>query len=111
MRILKRVWKTKLIPVLGSAQDLVSIVDQNEIPEVVLAITHDMNTATFRSLMDLKELAVDITLMTELYESLTGRVPIEHIGDNWFVSLPMDSAETSLFYAYGSRLFDLASAV
>ena len=103
--------KILLIPVLGSSEDLVSIVEQNEIPEVVLAITHDMNTATFRSLMDLKELAVDITLMTELYEKLTGRVPIEHIGDNWFISLPMDSAETSLFYAYTSRLFDIFTAL
>jgi len=95
---------------LGSSQDLTTIVNQYDIPEIILAITHDMNSATFRSLMDLKEFSVVITLMTELYESLTGRVPIEHIGDNWFISLPMDSAETSLFYSYASRLFDIFSA-
>ncbi len=98
------------IPVMGTAQDLISIVVENEIPEVILAITNDLNTATFRSLMDCKELAIDITLMTELYENLTGRIPVEHIGDNWFISLPMDSAETSLFYAYASRIFDIVSA-
>ena len=95
---------------MGSSQDLTTIVNQYDIPEIILAITHDMNSATFRSLMDLKEFSVVITLMTELYESLTGRVPIEHIGDNWFISLPMDSAETSLFYSYASRLFDIFSA-
>ena len=98
------------IPVLGPAGELTRLVEENGIPEVVLAITHDMNSPTFRSLLDLKELGLDITLMTELYEGLTGRVPIEHIGDNWFISLPMVSAETSLFYAYASRLFDLVSA-
>lgn len=98
------------IPVLGSSRDLPALVEQYEIPEVIQAITHDMSGATFRSLMDIKELAVEITLMTELYEHLTGRVPIEHIGDNWFVSLPMDSAETSLFYALASRTFDILSA-
>ena len=98
------------LPVLGTSQDLISIVVDNEIPEVILAITNDLNTATFRSLMDCKELAIDITLMTELYENLTGRIPVEHIGDNWFISLPMDSAETSLFYAYASRIFDIVSA-
>jgi len=100
----------KKIPILGASQDLISNIVNNEIPEVILAITNDINTATFRSLMDCKELAIDITLMTELYEKLTGRIPIEHIGDNWFVSLPMDSAETSLFYAYASRIFDIVSA-
>ena len=98
------------IPVLGPCVDLPSIVAGRNIPEVVLAITHDMSGDTFRSLLDLKELSVEITLMTELYEHLTGMVPIEHIGDNWFVSLPMDLAETSLFYAFASRLFDIFSA-
>lgn len=99
------------IPVLGSSENLITIVLENEIPEVILAITNDINTATFRSLMDCKELAIDITMMTELYENLTGRVPIEHIGENWFVSLPMDSAETSIFYAFASRAFDIISAL
>jgi len=102
--------ESKKIPVLGTSQELISNIVNLEVPEVILAITNDINTATFRSLMDCKELAIDITLMTELYENLTGRIPVEHIGDNWFVSLPMDSAETSLFYAYASRLFDIFSA-
>lgn len=96
--------------VLGASKDLPQIVEEHEIPEIILSITHDMSGDSFRSLMDVKELAVEITLMTELYEQLTGRVPIEHIGDNWFVSLPMDSAEASLFYAVASRLFDIFSA-
>lgn len=100
-------WK---FPVLGTSLDLPGIVVNWDIPEVILAITHDMSGDSFRSLMDIKEQAVEITLMTELYEHLTGKVPIEHIGDNWFVSLPMDSAETSLLYAVSSRLFDIFSA-
>ncbi len=102
--------ESQKVPVLGTSQELISNIVKLEVPEVILAITNDINTATFRSLMDCKELAIDITLMTELYENLTGRIPVEHIGDNWFVSLPMDSAETSLFYSYVSRLFDIVSA-
>jgi exopolysaccharide biosynthesis polyprenyl glycosylphosphotransferase len=102
--------QTKKVKVIGKSADLVDLVRQFDVPEVVMAITHDVSSSTFRSLMDCKELAIDITLMTELYESLTGRVPIEHIGDNWFVSLPMDSAETSVFYGFTSRFFDLFSA-
>jgi lipopolysaccharide/colanic/teichoic acid biosynthesis glycosyltransferase len=31
--------------------------------------------------------------MPVLYEDLTGRVPVEHIGDHWEVALPLDAAE------------------
>lgn len=98
------------LPVLGTAHDLFNVVKRNTIPEIVLAITYDISTELFRSLMDCKELGVDITLMSEMYEEITGKIPIEHIGDNWFVSLPMDSAETSVFYAIASRIFDLVGA-
>ncbi len=103
--------KQQKIPVLGTSQNILDLIEDKSIPEVILAITHDVSSSLFRSLMDCKELGVDISLMTELYEEITGRIPIEHIGDNWFVSLPMDSAETSVFYAYFSRIFDLFSAL
>ena len=98
------------IQVLGTSEDLLRLVEENQIPEVILAITRDISTSVFRAILDCNELGVEITLMTDLYEEITGRVPIEHIGDNWFVSLPMDSAETSAFYSFTSRAFDIISA-
>jgi len=99
------------VQVLGTSNDMLNLVKDKSIPEVILAITHDISTSVFRSLMDCKELGVEITLMTDLYEEITGRVPVEHIGDNWFVSLPMDSAESSVFYSFASRTFDITSAL
>jgi len=98
------------IQVLGTSKDMLDLVKEKSIPEIILAITHDISSSVFRSLMDCKELGVEITLMTDFYEEITGRVPVEHIGDNWFVSLPMDSAESSVFYAFASRVFDITAA-
>jgi exopolysaccharide biosynthesis polyprenyl glycosylphosphotransferase len=98
------------IQVLGTSEDLLRLVEGNQIPEVILAITRDISTSVFRAILDCKELGIEITLMTDLYEEITGRVPVEHIGDNWFVSLPMGSAETSAFYSFSSRAFDITSA-
>jgi exopolysaccharide biosynthesis polyprenyl glycosylphosphotransferase len=99
------------IQVVGTSHDMLEIVGEKAIPEVVLAITHDISSSVFRALLDCKEQGVEITLMTDLYEEITGRVPVEHIGDNWFVSLPMDSAETSVFYSFSSRVFDIVGAI
>ena len=49
--------------------------------------------------------------MPVLFEQLTGQVPIEHIGDNWNVALPLDSAEAGGFYPIFKRLFDITGAL
>ncbi len=99
------------LPVLGTSEDLSTLVTENNVIEVVLAVTHDIGDGLFRALMDCKELGISITLMPILSEELTGRIPIEHIGENWYVALPLYSAETSGFYSFANRLFDFVAAL
>src|SRR5574341_1780359 len=97
--------------ILGTSSELVRIVKEQGVPEVILAITHDVSTSVFRALLECKEQGVQITLMPVLFEQLTGRVPIEHIGDNWNVALPLDSAETGGFYPIAKRILDVTGAL
>ncbi len=97
--------------ILGTSSELGRIVKEQGVPEVILAITHDLSTAVFHALLGCKEQGVQITLMPVLYEQLTGRVPIEHIGDNWNVALPLDSAEAGGFYPMAKRILDVTGAL
>lgn len=97
--------------ILGTSSELGRIMKEQGVPEVILAITHDVSTAAFRALLECKEQGVQITLMPMLYEQLTGRVPIEHIGDNWNVALPLDSAEAGGFYPITKRILDITGAL
>lgn len=99
------------IPVLGTARDLTRLVKEHQVPEIILAITRDLSTALFQALLDCKEQGVQITLMPILFEQLTGMVPIEHVGDNWNVALPLDSPETSGFYPLAKRALDVIGAL
>jgi len=99
------------LSVLGSSENLVTLVKAQRVSEVILAVTHDINSSLFQAILDAKELGVQITHMPVLYEQLTGRVPIEHIGDNWYVALPLDSADSSGFYLVANRLFDITSSL
>jgi exopolysaccharide biosynthesis polyprenyl glycosylphosphotransferase len=81
------------------------------VPELILAITRDISTPLFHALMECKEQGVQITLMPVLFEQLTGQVPIEHIGDNWNVALPLDSAEAGGFFPIVKRIFDVTGAL
>ncbi len=99
------------LSVLGTGGDLVSLVKEMGVPEIILAITHDISTPLFQALLDCKEQGVQITLMPVLFEQLTGQVPIEHVGNNWNVALPLDSAEASGFYPVLKRAFDILGAL
>lgn len=99
------------LPVIGTAGDLKRLVVEQHAQEIIVAITHDVHSALFQAILDCKELGLQITLMPVLFEQLTGMVPIEHIGDNWNVALPLDSAEAGGFYPIAKRLFDVTGAI
>ena len=57
--------------------------------------------------MDCLEGGVEIVPMPVLYEQISGRVPVEHIGDNWYVSMPITHPGTSALYRVVKRLMDI----
>jgi len=96
------------LPVLGTCQDLEDLVRKEGVHQIVLAITHDVHDTLFRALVAAQEQGVEITPMPVLFEDLTGKVPIEHVGDNWLAALPLDHAALSGFFPLLKRGFDVA---
>jgi exopolysaccharide biosynthesis polyprenyl glycosylphosphotransferase len=84
--------------VLGSGEDLLNVVFREEISEIVVTSTRELSGDIFQGVMDAYERGVVITPMPILYERVTERVPVEHVGDNWAVVLPI--AGTSVFNPY-----------
>lgn len=87
------------VPVVGKGKDVRHLVKAQRISEVIVTSTRELSGETFQGVMDAYEDGVAIVPMPLLYERITGQVPVDHIGNNWTVVLPMDS--TSLFSPYG----------
>lgn len=98
------------LSVLGNRHSLPALIRQHRIDTLILAITHEVNGELLQVLMDCLELGVEIVPMPVLYEQLTGRVPIEHIGSNWHVAMPIHHPLTRPFNRLIKRIFDLAGA-
>jgi len=98
------------VPVLGSIEALPNLAQSKGVTDVVMAINHAVPSNVLTSLMDCYEQGVRISTMADLYEHLTDRVPVEHIGDNWFVVLPLENHGQNLFYRLVKRLFDIIIA-
>lgn len=99
------------IPVLGGSAELVKRAEASELSQAVLAITHDISPEMFRALLFCQERGIEILPMPLLYEELTGKVAIEHIGQSLSLLLPHEHAPTRPIYLVLKRMMDLLSGV
>jgi exopolysaccharide biosynthesis polyprenyl glycosylphosphotransferase len=100
-------------PVLGTGRDLPTLTRQHEISELILTGSAELPADLFEGLLACYELGVTMTPMPILYEQITGRVPIEHVGrQHWTVVLPLDTHTISnRLYLAAKRLTDIFLAL
>jgi exopolysaccharide biosynthesis polyprenyl glycosylphosphotransferase len=99
------------VSVIGTGSDLMNFVRRDHISELVLTSTRDLNGEAFQGVMDAYEYGVDLVPMPLLYERITGRVPVEHVKDNWAVVLPTEGASILNPYVTLKRLFELVLSI
>lgn len=93
--------------VLGTSKDLMDVIDRKNVSTVVIAITRGINGELYQALTDCLQREVEVIPMPLLYENLTGKVPVEHIGDHWSVSMPVGQPGTRFAWHAFKRMFDL----
>jgi len=98
------------IPVLGDHHNLRAFIDRHHVSTLILAVTHDVSGELLQTLMDCLEHGVEIIPMSVKYEALMGRVPVEHIGDSWYVAMPIRHPGTGGFYPLIKRATDVVLA-
>jgi exopolysaccharide biosynthesis polyprenyl glycosylphosphotransferase len=94
------------LPVLGRSTDLKSLTKRYGIDEIVVAISAGVDGELFQSIMDCHEAGVTVTPMPLLYEEVTGRVAVDHIGSQWYVALPFAPKRFGALMRIAKRLID-----
>jgi exopolysaccharide biosynthesis polyprenyl glycosylphosphotransferase len=98
------------LPVLGNRHTLKEVIGARRISTLILAITRDVDADLLQTLMDCVEKGVEMVPMPDLYEQLTGRVPVEHVGEKWYAAIPVHSKVTSPLSHLTKRIMDLSLA-
>ena len=93
--------------VMGSSNDLLSLVEEQQISDIIVAITGEMHGNMFQALLDTQERGVEITRMPVAYEELLGRVPIRTLEANWILRSFVDETRVSSFFMLGKRILDM----
>lgn len=99
------------VPVIGTPADLMAIVQQHAIRDLIVTSMHNLNGETFQAVMDAYQAGVAVVPMPLLYERLTGRVPVEHVNNNWTVVLPLEVGGVFSPYPFLKRSIDVGLAL
>lgn len=99
------------LPVLGTSEHLLELIDDNRITDLVVAINGEIRGRTFQAILDAQEKGANVTRMPILYEEMTGRVPIHHLESDWIIRSFVDGLSISGFYELAKRLIDILGAI
>lgn len=97
------------VPVIGAGADLMNFVTRDRISELIVTAMTGVSGELFQGIMDAYERGIAVVPMALMYERITGRVPVEHVNNDWaVVFLPVkNSDELFDLYPFFSRLFDI----
>jgi len=95
------------VPVLGGHEKLMFLARNQRVDEIVVAISAEVQGSVFQALMDCYEQGIAITPMPLLYERLTGKIAVEHIGSQWYIALPFEQHSAQNFFSVVKRVNDI----
>jgi exopolysaccharide biosynthesis polyprenyl glycosylphosphotransferase len=100
-------------PPFCAPADLPTAVRQRGVEEIIIAYTGEIPGDIFQGMMSCYEQGVSIVAMPVLYEQITGRVPIEHVGSHlWTLVLPLEKRTFGFsLYLLARRLLDVVFAI
>lgn len=92
---------------LGDARDFPQMIRHESVHDIVLA--HDGDAALMEDLQHAYESGVEVRHVSELFEELTGRIPVRNLGGHWLGVLPR-RAGSGRAYDVVKRVADIVIA-
>jgi exopolysaccharide biosynthesis polyprenyl glycosylphosphotransferase len=95
------------LPILGTMQELPSLITKHQIDEVVVAMAEELTPEVFHLLVDCQGQGVRVSWMADLHEKLGRSIPIQYIGPTWALCAMQGQPIFSRLQMAGKRFIDL----
>ena len=95
------------VPILGGSATLRSLVQHNLIDMIIIALDYAVAPELFKEATQAAQRGIAVVPMTVVFESTTGKIPVEHVGDQWSVALQSERT-LSPFYLCWRKILDVA---
>src|SRR5450755_32954 len=88
------------LPVLGGRSALHSLVQNGLLDMIIMAIDYKANPELFQEALEGAQHGVAVVPVTTIYESTSGKIPVEDIGDQWHTALAAQQDVTALYMCW-----------
>ncbi|MFP3867798.1 MAG: sugar transferase [Desulfobacteraceae bacterium] len=95
----------KGVPVMGDSNQIYDLINQYKVSLVVVAITYEKSPILISALNRISSNGCQLMDLPNLYEFLTGKIPVDHISDIWLYFHGLNN--NKLFYPHIKRLIDI----
>lgn len=94
------------LPVLGGGAVLRTLIEKELIDMIIVAFENTANPALYQQAIAASQLGVAVMPMAVAYEEVTGRLPVNLLGDQWYGVLPQERVLPE-HYLYWRKGIDL----
>jgi exopolysaccharide biosynthesis polyprenyl glycosylphosphotransferase len=78
------------LPILGGRDVLSFLIEDGLIDIIIMTVDYKTHPELFQQAIEATQRGISVVPMAMVYERMWGKVPIEHIGDQWYAALPSE---------------------
>jgi exopolysaccharide biosynthesis polyprenyl glycosylphosphotransferase len=98
------------LPILGSRSALRSLAQNGVIDMIIMAIDYKANPELFQEALGSAQRGISVIPVAAVYESTSGKIPLDYIGDQWSIAFPIEQFVSPLYLCW-NKVVDLAFGI
>ena len=102
--------QTDGLPILGGRDVLSFLIENGLIDIIIMAVDYKAHPELFQQAIEATQRGISVIPMAMVYERTWSKVPIEHLGDQWYAALPSEIRFRPLYLCW-RRVIDITFAL
>src|SRR6266699_6319565 len=98
------------LPVFSGRSALRALAQNGMIDTIIMAIDFKANPELFQEALAVAQRGISVVPVAPIYESASGKIPVDHIGDQWSMAFPTEQFVSPLYLCWNKAL-DLAFGI
>jgi exopolysaccharide biosynthesis polyprenyl glycosylphosphotransferase len=98
------------LPVFGGRSALQSLAQNGTIDMMIMAIDYKANPELFQEALEGTQRGISVVPVAVVYESTSGKIPLDHIGDQWSTAFSTEQFVSPLYLCW-NKAIDLAFGI
>jgi exopolysaccharide biosynthesis polyprenyl glycosylphosphotransferase len=88
------------LPILGGRSMLRYLARNDMVDMIIMALDYKANPGLFQEAFEASQMGISVVPMAVIYESTSGKIPLEHLSDQWYVAVQTERIMSPLYVCW-----------